>query len=266
MPAANDGGFEPNRSFLPARTTRSQREAFRRQFLAAHRREADDPAGSIERYRTLIELQPGFAETHYRLARLLEQTGEWDEAYGHYIAARDRDGYPMRCMSAFQQVYRDVASRHDCILIDAQAYFHAIGRHGLLDDDLFQDAMHPSLRGQIALAQAVLQALHARRAFGWPQDAAIPVIDPAECASHFRLDPAAWRVVCLWGVKFNNLAAPLRYDPSRRLQARLAHATAADRIAAGDGPESVGLPNIGIPAPVPTDEGRRAEDGGRRTE
>jgi len=251
LPAANDAGFEPSRSFLPARTPRSERESFRREFLAARRLEADDPAAGIERYRALLARQPGFAEAHFRLARLFEQKGAWDDAYRHYIAARDRDGYPMRLMSAFQQVYRDVASRHDCILIDAQSYFHAIGRHGLLDDELFQDGMHPSLRGQIALAQAVLQALHARRAFGWPQDSPTPVIDPAECATHFGLGPAAWRVVCLWGLKFNNLAAPLRYDPSRRLQARDAYAAAADRIAAGAAPESAGLPNIGIPAPVP---------------
>jgi len=252
LPAANDAGLEPNRSYLPARTPRSERESFRREFLAARRLEEDDPAASIERYRSLLARQPGFAETHYRLARLLEQNEAWDEAYRHYVLARDRDGYPMRMLSAFQQIYRDVASRHDCILIDAQSFFHAIGRHGLLDDELFQDGMHPSLRGQIALAQAVLQALHERRAFGWPKDSPVPVIDPAECAAHFGLGSAAWRVVCLWGLKFNGLAAPLRYDPSRRLQARDAYAAAADRIAAGEQPESLGLPNIGIPAPVPT--------------
>src|SRR5262249_52915030 len=125
---------------------------------------------------------------------------------------------------------------------------HAIGRNGLLGDELFQDAMHPSLLGQAALAQSVLQALHARRAFGWPEGEPAPVVDAAECAAQFGLGPAAWRVVCLWGLEFNGLAAPLRYDPSRRIAARDAFARAADRIAAGDSPESLGLPNIGIPA------------------
>ena len=154
----------------------------------------------------------------------------------------------MRCTSDFQEVYREIASRHDCILIDTQSYFHAIGRHGLLDDELFQDAMHPSFRGQVAVAQAVLQALHARRAFGWAKQTPIPVVDIAECAAHFGLGSAAWRVVCLWGIKFNGLTAPLTYDPSHRLAAKVAYAEAADRIAAGDAPESVGFRNIGIPA------------------
>ena len=167
VPAANDAGFEPSRSFLPAATTRSERESFQREFMAVRRLETEgqSPDAAIDCYRSLLARYPGFAETHYRLARMLEQKEAWDEAYRHYVAARDRDGYPMRCTSDFQQVYRDIASRHDCILIDTQSYFHAIGRHGLLDDELFQDAMHPSLRGQIALAQAVLQALQCPASF-----------------------------------------------------------------------------------------------------
>ena len=161
LPPANDAGFEPNRSYLPATTPREERNSFRNAFLAARRLEDDDPKKSIARYQALLARQPCFAETHFRLARVLERSGAWDQAYRHYVAARDLDGLPMRCPTPFQEAYREVASRHDCVLIDGQSYFHAIGRHGLLDNDLFQDAMHPSLRGQIALAQAVLHALQA---------------------------------------------------------------------------------------------------------
>jgi lysophospholipase L1-like esterase len=252
LPAANDSRFEPNRSFLPARTSSREREAFQREFQAARRVESSDPDAAITRYRSLLAEQPGFAEASYRLARLLEQSGAWGEAYRLYVDARDQDGYPIRSPSAFQEAYRSVAKRHDCILVDTQSYFHEIGRHGLLDDELFQDAMHPSLRGQLALAQAILQAIHARGAFGWPRNSSVPVLDPAECAARFRLDAAAWRVICLWSIKFNSLAAPLRYDPVERNQEKLRYADAADRIAAGQAPEALGLANLGIPAPIPT--------------
>jgi len=252
VPAANDAGFEPNRSFLPARTPRSEREAFRRDFEAARRLEAADPKQSTKRFQELLARQPEFAETHYRLGRLLEHAGAWDDAYRHYVAARDLDGYPMRCLTAFQDIYRDVAARHGCILVDGQAYFHAIGRNGLLDDHLFHDGIHPSLRGQIALAQAILQSLHARRAFGWPKNAPAPLIDPARCNQHFGLVAGAWNYICLWGVTFNDLTAFIRYDPGERLAKREAFRAAARRIAAGAAPEEAGLPNIGIPEPVPT--------------
>ena len=159
IPPGNDAGFDPNRSFLPAATPRSEREAFRADFFQACRLEETDPTAAIAAYRRLIARQPGFAESHYRLAILLDRAGDAEGAYREFVAARDRDGYPIRCTSPFQDAYRDVAARHAVILIDGPAELHAIGRRGLLDDRLFQDAMHPSLRGQIALAQAVLRGL-----------------------------------------------------------------------------------------------------------
>jgi hypothetical protein len=251
VPPANDTDYEPNRSFLPAHTTATEREAFRRDFLAARRLEAADPRGSLVLYRALLARQPAFAETHYRIARLLERDSAWDEAYAHYVTARDLDGFPMRLPSDFQLAYHEVAARHPCILIDGHSYFHSIGRHGLLDDNLFQDAMHPSLRGQIALAQAVLQALREQRAFGWPADSPVPLIDPAGCVQRFGLVPAVWRRICLWGIMFYGLTAGARYDSSPRLEKQTAYATAANRIEAGEAPESVGFANIGMPAAVP---------------
>jgi tetratricopeptide (TPR) repeat protein len=251
LPPGNDSGFEPNRSFLPPSTPRAEREAFAREFRAAKEREGVDAEAAIEHYRALIARQPCFAETHFRLGQLFERAGRWDDAYREYAAARDLDGMPMRCPSAFQQVYRDVADRHGCILVDGQSYFHAIGRHGLLDDELFQDAMHPSLRGQIALAQAVLVALRDRRAFGWTDNSAIPIVDPAECVTRFGIDKSGWHRIALWSKGFNELTSPLRYDATLRLQKRQAGIVAAAKIEAGVDPNSVGLPNVGIPAAVP---------------
>jgi lysophospholipase L1-like esterase len=251
MPPGNDTGYDPNRSLLPAATPKAERAAFARAFLEARDLEVRNPAASVEQYRLLVAAQPGFAETHYRLAQLLEQFGKWDEAYKHYIKARDLDGYPQRMLTAFQSIYRDVASRHDCILIDGQSYFHVIGHHGFLDDELFQDAMHPSFRGQIALAQAVVHALQARRAFGWPSERPPPVIDPAACAAHFGMVPRDWSELCEKGSGFYALVAPLRYETGQRSRKRELYARAHDRMESGEPPESLGVPNIGIPRAVP---------------
>ncbi len=251
IPPGNDAGFEPNRSFLAAETRRKAREAFRRDFLEARRLEDDDPAAAIAAYRSLLDRQPGFAEAHYRLGLLLDKSGESERAYRHFVAARDSDGFPIRCLTAFQDVYREVASRHDVILIDGQAELHAIGRHGQLDDHLFQDAMHPSLRGQIAIAQAILRELRARHAYGWPESVPAPIIDPAQCAARFRLTREAWKKICLWGVHFGAYAPWLRYDPAPRLDRKRIYAEAYDRLDAGEPIEAIGLPNLGVPEPVP---------------
>ena len=261
--AANRGVTDSDRATGQRRRIRAQpfvsspghqprdRAAFRQDFLAARQLETSDPRRSLEQYRHLLASQPKFAETHYRIAQLLERDAAWEDAYEHYVRARDLDGYPMRMPSVFQDVYREVAAHHDCILIDSQAYFHAIGRHGLLDDNFFHDQVHPSLRGQIALAQAVLQALCERRSFGLPADSPASVIDPGECVKHFGIEHLVWRRICLWGIMVYGATAGARYDPSARLQMKLEFATAANRIEAGEAPESVGLPNIGVPAPVP---------------
>jgi hypothetical protein len=228
-------------------------------FLATRRLEGVDAAKSEQQYRELLAREPCFAETHYRLATLLRNKGAWDEAYQHFAAARDLDGYPMRCLTSFQEIYREVAARHDCVFIDCQSYFHEIGRNGLLDNELFQDAMHPSLRGQIALAQAILLALHARRALGWPDQSAPCLIDPAACAAHFGLDRKTWLHAALWAKGFYSLVGRLRYDNSERSRRIDTAIAAAEKIVAGEAPRALGLVNVGIPTPVllVSGEGRR---------
>ena len=175
IPPGNDADFEPNRSFLPAETPRAEREAFAREFEAARRLEAADPEGATAAYRGLLERQPGFAEAHYRLARLAERAGRRDEADRHYVAARDCDGLPLRCPSDFQDVYREVAARHPrAILIDGPAVLRGLSPRGRAGDTFFTDAFHPSLIGYTGLAEAILRGLHARRAFGWGEAAPAP--------------------------------------------------------------------------------------------
>jgi hypothetical protein len=130
-------------------------------------------------------------------------------------------------------------------LVDGQALFHAIGPHGLLNDYLFHDAMHPSLRGFIALAEAIVEVLRARHAFGWATEPPSPKIDLAECASHFGLKPADWQIIAERGSMFYCGAAALRYEPNQRRAKCRAFEEAARRIVAGEAAESLGLPNLG---------------------
>jgi lysophospholipase L1-like esterase len=250
VPPSNDAQFDPNRSFLPAETTRDGREAFAREFLTARRAETAEPARAAELYRTLLLKQPLFAETHYRLACLLERAGKWAEAYEQFIEARDLDGLPMRCMTPFQNAYRDVAASHDCVIVDGQALFHAIGPHGLLDDHLFMDAMHPSLRGQVALAQRILDAIAARGALGWPNSARAPRIDLVACAAHFALQASDWKLIARRGYMFQWGTVTLRHDRRQREAKMVQFADAAKRLADGEPAETLGLVNLGV---VPAD-------------
>ena len=158
VPPSNDSGFEPNRSTLPATTPRAEREAFTSRFLTVCAGEESDPARATQSYRAILADQPDFAEAHFRLARLLERSGNRREAEPHYRAARDLDGLLMRCPDDFQEVYRDVAARHpQALLIDGQAALAADSPGGILGDELFLDAMHPTVRGHALLCKRCLK-------------------------------------------------------------------------------------------------------------
>jgi lysophospholipase L1-like esterase len=248
IPPGNDADFEPNRSFLPVETPRAEREAFARDFQAARQLESADPDGAIAAYRALLDRQPRFAEAHYRLARLQERAGRREAANRHYVAARDADGLPMRCVSEFLDVYREVADRHpEAILIDGPAVFRGLNPRGVAGDDLFSDGIHPSLIGYTGLAEAILRGLHARRAFGWGEaaPAPTPVVSPSDCARHFGMDPDRWRRVCDYAAGFYYHTAPIRFDPSERQAKQARYAEASRRIQAGIAPDDAGMPGVG---------------------
>lgn len=245
IPPGNDAGFEPNRSILPPETPLAERETFARSVEWARDLEASDPGASLAAYRVLIDQQPGFAETHFRVARLLEAAGDDEGAYRHYVAARDLDGHPMRCPSPCQDAYREVAGRHDVVLVDGQAVLRDRHPRGQLDDRLFNDAMHPSLEGHVALAEAILAGLKGRAAFGWPGETPAPRIDLAECADHFDVQVATWKAVCEFAASFYRTTVPIRHDPAERRGKEARYGEALIRLGAARTAEGLGLPGVG---------------------
>jgi hypothetical protein len=106
--------------------------------------------------------------------------------------------------------------------------------------------MHPSLRGHIALAKAILDALQKRGALGWSPSVPTPTIDAARCAAHFGLSSADWAKVCRTSNEMYGIAASLRFDKRQCHAKERGYEQAKRRIAAGEPPENVGLPNLGV--------------------
>ncbi len=242
VPASRDS-WDPNQSYGAASMSLTQREALFRQMTAIRLREVEDPADALAGYRDILDDQPTLAEAHYRLARRLESAGSFAEARHHYVLARDCDGLPMRCTTSLEDAYRVAAERSShAILIDGPAVLRARSLHGILDDVWFHDNVHPTLRGHVALAEAVLGHLKVHRALDWPESLVAPVLDSARCAVEFGLDPRAWATVCDRTVNQLNLIALVPFDPAERIRLRDRYAIAADRIRAGTRPEDAGIP------------------------
>ncbi len=247
VPPSNEGGFEPSRSVVPVGTSVAARERLEAAFSAARRGE-NDPARAARDYRAIVREFPGFAEAHFRLARMLERMGEWADADGHFTQARDLDGLPMRLTSDFQGIYHEVASRHRCVLIDGPAEMKRASPHGILDDHLIQDAHHPNLNGTIVLADALLRELHANRLLG--ANGSPPALDAESCARHFALEAQKWATICdRTRVHFERTAG-YRFDPTERQRKADAYGAAAKRLAAGETPEALGLLGPGSAGPA----------------
>jgi hypothetical protein len=254
VPPGNESGFEPNRSVLSDRLSPHDREQLTERYRAARAVESTTPEESIKQYRSLLTEQPNFAEIHFRLARLLDAAGNYDEARSHYIRARDLDGFPVRCRSEFAEIFRDVVARHNCILVDGPEVLRARSRHGIIDDELVHDAHHPTFAGHLGLAQEIVNELYRRRALGLGADGkTTPVIGIAECARHFGVDAQVWTSACVrTGMYYQHLSA-CRFDASEREAKQHRWEQAALGLRTGTVlPEKAGVPGIGIPPAVPS--------------
>jgi hypothetical protein len=246
MPGSNDGSFEPSRSVLAGSVPAEQRAAFAREFKTVRAGESVDAGASIGAYRRLAEQHPEFAETHFRLGRLLAGIGSWDDAREHFVLARELDGLPLRCPTGFREAYRVVARRHGAVLVDGPDVLARISPHGILDDYLYHDAHHVNLVGMVALANDMLAQLRKRRSFGWPEMAPAPPIVPEACARHFELDSQKWAEVCSRSASFYDRTAYIRFDPSARLRVRDQYHQAALNFAAGRPAGDAQLPGVAM--------------------
>jgi hypothetical protein len=251
IPPGNDAA-DPNRSYVSPGARPEVRRALGLAMERIRQLEQTDPAVAVAQYRRVVDEHPGYAHAHYRLARLLEATELFSEANNHYILARDHDGLPLRCLSLLEAGYRAVARRHgvNVVLVDGPAILRAQSRHGILDDELFHDQVHPTLNGHVALAQAVLTGLKSRGVFHWPAATPAPILKPDQCATQFGIDAAAWALVCERSAAQYDMLAFLTVDPRERVARRDRLLRAAKHIRAGIPLASLDIPGFKTAASV----------------
>ena len=110
IPPGNDAS-DPSQSYAAPGTRAKDRAELFRQLTEIRAGEESNPPVAIAAYREILAKQPTHAQTHHRLARLLESAGDYAGANRHYTLARDHDGLPMRCVSRLEKAYRAVAAR-----------------------------------------------------------------------------------------------------------------------------------------------------------
>ena len=247
IPPGNDADFEPQPlGALAADARTAEREAFTREFRQARALENVDPAAArASAMNSSSRINRSSPRRIFVSPGSLRRPARRTKPDVSSCVARDLDGLPLRCPSDFQEAYRKVAARHQVVLVDGPAILAAASPTGQLDNRMFHDGQHPTLRAYVALSADVVRQLGETRAFDLPRSPAVP--NAAECLAHFGFDRDAWESLCRRSYFFWRGLAYIRYDPTERFANGARYLNAANALRAGRKAEDLGIPEVGIP-------------------
>ncbi|RME72299.1 MAG: tetratricopeptide repeat protein [Verrucomicrobia bacterium] len=119
------------------------------------------PAIAIEHLQACAEIDPGHAETWFRLGRACLQAGRDTEAAGHLQRALDLDTLRFRTDSGLNEAIRRLADSRpdDSSLVDLAALAAESAAHHIPGDDLLYEHVHLNMQGTLLAAEALFQAV-----------------------------------------------------------------------------------------------------------
>ncbi len=103
--------------------------------------------------------QPEHPLLHYLLGTVYYQLNQFDRAHEHFALARDYDQAPFRAPSAINRVIVKLAKENNVPLAATNSLFDAFSPHGIADQTLFLEHLHPNERGYQLLARAFLKPI-----------------------------------------------------------------------------------------------------------
>lgn len=125
----------------------------------ASRAWAEDPDRVAASMQALLEAKPDLAHAHYWLGKALEAQGDAAAAATRFIRARDLDPMPWRATTQTQQALREAVASEGSVLCDVEALFREHAEGGSIGWALMDDHVHPSLRGQALVAEAIARTI-----------------------------------------------------------------------------------------------------------
>jgi lysophospholipase L1-like esterase len=181
--------------------------------LAAH-----DCAAALAAWQRALALDDGYAGLQFKMAGCERALGRLEEARARFRLASDLDRLPQGASTSFNDILRDVAQHEGAILVDVDLVLSQASGPRLVGDDLFVDAMHPSVRAHQLIAQAVANAIRetglAGPAVHWRN---ADYVDPDPDEAVLALDPELPTKVLLTRALAHQAAGRTR-DALRTLQ------------------------------------------------
>jgi tetratricopeptide (TPR) repeat protein len=117
------------------------------------------PALAIPALQRILQLDPNHARAHYLLGRALTDQARHSEAQAEYVAARDLDTMPWRAPSPSLKAILRAAQEQNAPICDLVKVFRANSPGQAIGWELMDDHVHPTLRGQALIAEAIVERL-----------------------------------------------------------------------------------------------------------
>ena len=154
----NQKDFSPFRSLHTA--SLSPDDAARAEALLQQASGASDPGSAENALREAIRIDPGYAELHYRLGRVLLARGQNAEARNSFRAALDLDALRFRTDSGLNEVIRRVAAEMPAARgLDLEQLAEKEAPGGVLGDEFLYEHVHLSFRGTYLVARELFHVV-----------------------------------------------------------------------------------------------------------
>ena len=115
---------------------------------------------AVQGFEKAIALDPQYAHAHFYLARAYDALGAHEKALSAYELARDLDRNPFRALGSQNRILHEIAARYpEVFLVDVVERLFTKADFGIPGFDLFLDYVHPSKRGNLAIAEQVFESI-----------------------------------------------------------------------------------------------------------
>lgn len=121
--------------------------------------------GAIASFQAALEIDPGYADTHFRLATAYENLPKFEHAKAHYEQALDLDALRFRADTRINQVIRDVAARvenDNFSFVDSAAAFETASNPYQPGWNLLVEHVHYGFSGNHILAAELSRSIVSR--------------------------------------------------------------------------------------------------------
>lgn len=120
---------------------------------------------ALEAFDQAAEIDPRYADVHYRRGRVLAELERRDEAEAAFEKALEEDVCPLRILPSMRRAITETAEEKGVTLIDFAGIVAARSEHGIPGSEFFLDHVHLTIDGYRLLALELMSALERENIF-----------------------------------------------------------------------------------------------------